>query len=91
MFSYLPELLSRHLSPADPITLEYTVRVDQEYNMGPTAFDIDVELENPLRDRIKLTTQKHNHLQKDINSLDEQVRLIFKTVDFWLVVWQKKC
>ncbi|BFZ63228.1 SWI/SNF and RSC complex subunit Ssr3 [Saitoella coloradoensis] len=29
--------------PADPITLTYTVKVDQETTMAPTAFDIEIE------------------------------------------------
>lgn len=30
--------------PADPIVLEYTIRVDKEYHIGQYAFDVDVEL-----------------------------------------------
>ena len=82
MFSHFPELLHRHLFPSDPITLEYTVRVeDKDVNVGPVAYDVDVELENPLRDRIKMITQKNSAAQRDINALDEQVLLIPYTVN----------
>ena len=73
MFSYLPELLIRHLLPCDPIALEYTVKVDKEMNLGPSAFDVQVELENPLRDRIKMVTQRNSTIQREISLLDEQV------------------
>ncbi len=80
MFSSLPELLIRHLLPCDPIVLEYTVKVDKEFNYCPTAFDIQVELENPIRDRIKMITQKHGVLQRELTHLDEQISAIVQCI-----------
>jgi SWI/SNF-related matrix-associated actin-dependent regulator of chromatin subfamily D len=80
MFPYLPELLVRHLLPCDPIVLDYTIKVDKEHHYSTTAYDIDVELENPIRDRIKMITQRHGILQRELSVLDEQISAIVQSI-----------
>ena len=73
VFYGLPELLVRHMFPATPIVLDYTIQVNQEAHVHPVAFDIEVEVESPLRDRIKTVAQGNGPIQKEISVLDEQV------------------
>ena len=80
MFPYLPELLVRHLLPCDPIVMDYTIKVDKEHHYSTTAYDIDVELENPIRDRIKMITQRHGILQRELSVLDEQISAIVQSI-----------
>jgi SWI/SNF-related matrix-associated actin-dependent regulator of chromatin subfamily D len=73
VFYGFPEQLIRHMFPDTPIVLDYTVKVHKEAHLHPVAFDVQVELESPLRDRIKTVAQGNGPIQKEIAVLDEQV------------------
>lgn len=45
-FHHIPEVVNRHLHPSGPVVLEYWVRTDKEEYRHPTAFDVEVELED---------------------------------------------
>ncbi|PKI82881.1 non-specific serine/threonine protein kinase [Malassezia vespertilionis] len=76
-FHHIPEVLHRFLHPPQPIVLEYYVRTDKAENKHPTAFDIELEM-----DDWAVRTKQHNVLARfDANStlnneiaqLDEQI------------------
>ncbi|KAJ3051187.1 SWI SNF, matrix associated, actin dependent regulator of chromatin, sub d, member 3 [Rhizophlyctis rosea] len=72
-FSSIPELLQRHLFPPDPVVIEYTVKVDKEFNMGQTAYDIEVEVDDPIRETMRNVAQPDPALTKEIVELDEKI------------------
>jgi SWI/SNF-related matrix-associated actin-dependent regulator of chromatin subfamily D len=45
-FHHIPEVVNRHLHPPAPVVLEYWVRTDKDVYKHPTAFDIEVEVED---------------------------------------------
>lgn len=69
-FPQIPELLSHLLLPADPIVLDYTVRVDKEYNLGQYAYDVDVEVPDLTH---QAAIGEIPNLSRDINVLEERI------------------
>jgi SWI/SNF-related matrix-associated actin-dependent regulator of chromatin subfamily D len=52
-FPHIPDLMNRFLEPAEPIALNYVVRVDKESsNNPPQTYDIDLTLDHPIRNRM---------------------------------------
>jgi SWI/SNF-related matrix-associated actin-dependent regulator of chromatin subfamily D len=88
MFPNLPELLSRHLFPADPVVLNYTVRyeivydrVDKLYHFHPQAYDIQVPVNDPVRERLSQASVGNVALQKEISLLDDKIAAIIQTIN----------
>lgn len=71
-FSDLPDLIDRHLSQPDPIVFEYKIRVDKQFNQGPTAYDMDVELDSILRQKM-LNIVSSSQPQKEVMALDDKI------------------
>ncbi|KAF1804832.1 hypothetical protein FB192DRAFT_1274326 [Mucor lusitanicus] len=71
-FSDLPDLINRHLSQPDPIVLEYKIRVDKQFNQGPMAYDMDVELDSILRQKM-LNIVASSQPQKEVMALDDKI------------------
>ncbi|KAI8639262.1 hypothetical protein BD408DRAFT_435288 [Parasitella parasitica] len=70
--SDLPELINRHLSQPDPIVLEYKIRVNKQFNQGPVAYDMDVELDSILRQKM-MNVISSSQPQKDAMALDDKI------------------
>src|SRR5271169_6768478 len=52
-FPQIPDLMNRFLEPAEPIVLNYVVRVDkQSSNNPPQSYDVDLTLDHPIRNRM---------------------------------------
>ncbi|CAO3630626.1 unnamed protein product [Cunninghamella echinulata] len=71
-FSSLPEIINQHLTRPDPIVLNYTIRVDKEFYHSPKAFDVDVELDSVLRQKM-MNQVSAQQLQKQIMELDDKI------------------
>ncbi|CAO3594867.1 unnamed protein product [Absidia cylindrospora] len=71
-FSALPDLINQHLSRPDPIVLNYTIRVDKEFYQSPKAFDVDVELDSVIRQKM-LNQISSQQSQKQIMELDDKI------------------
>lgn len=80
----LHEYVTQHLRPLPPITLPYTIRVDEDFHQNPqsTVYDVQVLVDDPLRTSMPylLNNSEYAAMLKDISSLDEQLaRLIQAT------------
>ncbi|KAK2603935.1 SWI/SNF and RSC complex subunit Ssr3 [Conoideocrella luteorostrata] len=81
---YIPmlnEYVAQHLRPLPPISLPYTIRVDEEFHKDPqaTVYDVQVLLDDPLRSTLQPLVNKGDYaaMLKDVTLLDEQLaRLI---------------
>lgn len=52
-FPNIPEMMNRFLEPAEPIVLNYVVRVDKASStLPPQYYDIDLLLDHPIRTRM---------------------------------------
>ncbi|KAG2197166.1 hypothetical protein INT47_009473 [Mucor saturninus] len=71
-FSQLPDLISQHLSRPDPIVLNYTIRVDKQFNQSTKAYDMDVELDSVVRQKM-MNIVASSQTQKDIMGLDDKI------------------
>ncbi|KAG2234565.1 hypothetical protein INT48_000468 [Thamnidium elegans] len=71
-FSQLPELVNNHLSRPDPIVLEYTINVDKQFNHSTKAYDMDVELDSVVRQKM-MNVVASSQTQKDIMALDDKI------------------
>jgi SWI/SNF-related matrix-associated actin-dependent regulator of chromatin subfamily D len=83
-FPRMSEYIMRHLQPLDPVVLEYTVRVDDEFHKDPqpTVYDIDVTVDDPLRATLaQLFTGPHyGNMLKEVTALDDKlVKLVQAT------------
>ncbi|KAL4215220.1 Yip1-domain-containing protein [Rhizopus microsporus] len=71
-FHEIPELIQRQVTQPDPIVLEYTIRVDKRFNMSSKAYDVDVELDSVLKQKM-MNVVAASQVQKDILSLDDKI------------------
>jgi SWI/SNF-related matrix-associated actin-dependent regulator of chromatin subfamily D len=52
-FPNIPEMMNRFIEPAEPIVLNYVVRVDKtSANSPPQYYDLDLSLDHPIRQRM---------------------------------------
>lgn len=56
----------------DPIVLEYTIRVDKQFSTSATVYDMDVELDSVVRQKM-MHTVASSQSQKDILALDDKI------------------
>ncbi|KAI8143117.1 hypothetical protein BJV82DRAFT_611421 [Fennellomyces sp. T-0311] len=71
-FSHIPELINNHLARPDPIVINYTIRVDKDFHQSPQAYDIDVELDSVVRQKM-MNSVASTQLQKEIMQLDDKI------------------
>ncbi|KAI8364315.1 BAF60b [Choanephora cucurbitarum] len=71
-FSQLPELILQHLSRPDPIMIEYTIRVDKPFHASSKAYDIEVELDSMVRQKM-MQIVSSTQTQKEIMALDDKI------------------
>lgn len=75
-----------HLHPLPPVKLNYTIRVDQEFqqndNPEPTVYDIKIVTDDPLRARILAITSSSQTAQnlRQITTLDDQLAVIIQGI-----------
>ncbi|KAL1971246.1 hypothetical protein VTN77DRAFT_198 [Rasamsonia byssochlamydoides] len=83
-FPQIPEAISAHTSPLDPIKLPYTIRVDQEFHKDPTPtiYDIRVAVDDPLRQKMIALTSNPQYAAsiRQISLLDDQLSLIIQAL-----------
>jgi SWI/SNF-related matrix-associated actin-dependent regulator of chromatin subfamily D len=71
-FPQIPELVNRHLQPIDPISIDYTIRIDKEFHQSRYAYDIEIELDDPNKARLaSIITNTVN--QREIQNLDDKI------------------
>lgn len=80
----LSEYVTQHIRPLPPISLPYTIRVDEEFHKDPrpTVYDIQVLVDDPLRSTMQplINNSQYASMLKDVTVLDEQLaRLIQAT------------
>lgn len=83
-FPQIPENISAHTSPMDPIKLPYTIRVDEEFhkNPTPTIYDIRVAVDDPLRQKMIALTSNPQYAanMRQIAALDDQLALVIQAL-----------
>jgi SWI/SNF-related matrix-associated actin-dependent regulator of chromatin subfamily D len=80
-FPQIMELLSPHLSQRDPIVIDYVVRVDKESTVGETAYDIELEVDDPVRSDMAKVLENWYSDQQEILELDSQIALSVQTIN----------
>ncbi|KAJ3215939.1 SWI SNF- matrix-associated actin-dependent regulator of chromatin sub D [Dinochytrium kinnereticum] len=73
-FIQIPELILPHLRPCDPVQIDFTIKIDQEYTLSNIAYDVEVEVDDPVTaqmNRIALTGDPNT--QKEIADLNEMI------------------
>lgn len=71
-FSQLPELVSQHLSKPDPVVIEYLIRVDKPFHASSKVYDVEVELESAVRQKM-MHIVSSTQSQKEIMAHDEKI------------------
>ena len=56
-FPQVPDLLTAHLSPADPVTIDYVVKTDAATTYAPQFWDVEVEVDDGTRQDTLKTLQ----------------------------------
>ncbi|BFZ54991.1 SWI/SNF and RSC complex subunit Ssr3 [Savitreella phatthalungensis] len=57
-FPTVPELITRHLSPVEPITLKYTIKTSADRTVAPEYYDVEVDVDDGSRLAVRQTLQK---------------------------------
>ncbi|TIA70087.1 hypothetical protein E3P77_00295 [Wallemia ichthyophaga] len=72
----LPDVVQKYLIPVEPVVLEYTVMVDKELTQSEHAFDINIDVEDAIKQKMAntITAYMPNHdLSQRIAQLDEEI------------------
>ncbi|ETN44172.1 uncharacterized protein HMPREF1541_10722 [Cyphellophora europaea CBS 101466] len=85
LFPQVAERIMPHLHPLPPLKLQYTIRVDQEFQSvepQPTIYDIKITTDDPLRSRIMAITSSSQTAQnlRQINTIDEQLAVVIQAI-----------
>lgn len=76
-FHHIPEVVNRHLHPLRPVVVEYWVRTDVDVNKHPTAYDIEMELDDwsvrAKQDRVLSLFDAQSERTREIAELDEKI------------------
>lgn len=80
----LNDYVAHHLGPLDPINLQYTVRVDEEFHKDPqpTVYDIQVLVDDPLQNSLQpfLNNPQFATMLKEVNLLDDQLARVVQAI-----------
>ncbi|KAM0245341.1 hypothetical protein ACHAQJ_010582 [Trichoderma viride] len=80
----LSEYVMPHLRPLPPISLSYTIRVDEEFhrNPQPTVYDVQVLVEDPARANLRplLNNPQYATTLKQVTMLDEQLARLVQAI-----------
>ncbi|KAM3547717.1 hypothetical protein ARSEF4850_009848 [Beauveria asiatica] len=80
----LNDYVAQNLRPLPPVSLPYTIRVDEGFhkNPQPTIYDIQVAISDPLRASLQEVINNPQYLAmlKDISGLDEQLARLVQAV-----------
>jgi SWI/SNF-related matrix-associated actin-dependent regulator of chromatin subfamily D len=91
-FPNLPQLIKPHLTTLPPIQLQYTIRVDKDYNSPaadsgkaasePTIYDVQVALEDPMQPLFQDILRRPDSIQtlQEIQKIDEQLVLLMGAI-----------
>ncbi|KAH7396614.1 hypothetical protein DE146DRAFT_657237 [Phaeosphaeria sp. MPI-PUGE-AT-0046c] len=91
-FPNLPQLIKPHLTTLPPIQLQYTIRVDKDYNTPspdsgkpasePTIYDVQVALEDPMQPLFQEILRRPDSIQtlQEIQKIDEQLVLLMGAI-----------
>ena len=91
-FPTLPQLIKPHLQTLPPISLDYTIRVDKDYNSPapdsgktasqPTVYDVQVALEDPMQPMFQEILRRPDNIQtlQEIHNIDEQLVLLMGAI-----------
>ncbi|KAL6906560.1 hypothetical protein GGI43DRAFT_232432 [Trichoderma evansii] len=80
----LSEYVMPHLRPLPPISLPYTIRVDEEFhrNPQPTVYDVQVLVEDPAKANLRpiLNNPQYATTLKQVTALDEQLARLVQAI-----------
>ena len=75
MMYELPSLIKSHLSPIDPIIIDYTISVHQGFSTSRYVYDVEVEVEDLIK--AKMQNVINAGISKEISVLEDQVAFVF--------------
>ncbi|ANB12389.1 Snf12p [Sugiyamaella lignohabitans] len=81
LFPHIMDLLTPHLSPRDPIVINYVVRVDRDQPVGETAYDIEIEVDDPVRAELTKTLETWYNDQPQILDIDNHIALAVQALN----------
>ncbi|OLN95318.1 SWI/SNF and RSC complexes subunit ssr3 [Colletotrichum chlorophyti] len=80
----LNDYIQPHLRPLPPISLPYTVRVDEEFHKDfqPTIYDVRVAVDDPLRSKLVpfVTNPAYAGALKEVASMDEHLATLVSAI-----------
>ncbi|KAK3191811.1 SWI/SNF and RSC complex subunit Ssr3 [Lecanicillium sp. MT-2017a] len=84
---YIPmlnEYVTQHLRPLPPVSLPYTIRVDEDFHKDPqpTIYDVQVTLDDPLRITLQnlVNNPQYASMLKEMTGLDDQLARLIQAI-----------
>jgi SWI/SNF-related matrix-associated actin-dependent regulator of chromatin subfamily D len=85
--SDLPGLITPFLLPLDPIVLNYTIKLDNEYHQAPFAYDVTLPILQPaaflypnVAGNSSQSASRFVHTQQEITKYDERITRLIQTL-----------
>lgn len=80
-FPHIMELLNPHLAIREPIVIEYEVQVDRESNLGEVAYDIEIEVDDPIKIQMEDLLKNWFSNQQQIMELDDSIAVSVQSLN----------
>jgi hypothetical protein len=92
LFDVLPDLVNRHLTAPDPIVVHYTINPAIQPPERPTAWDMDIKMEDTLL-KSKMSTLVHasKESSQTLAKMDEEVKILKIFQAAWLTRVSTDC
>ncbi|ORY45990.1 hypothetical protein BCR33DRAFT_716000 [Rhizoclosmatium globosum] len=79
--THLPDHLNAHFFPLDPITLDYTIKLDKPLTTSSVGYDIDVEVDSPIKANIlSIVGGGDPTPYKEISAIDDEITKLVQKV-----------
>jgi len=81
-FPQMPEFINHHLLPPDPIIIDYKIRMNERNpNEAEYAYDIEVEVDDAVRNRISSVVSVLQENTKEYMDIDEKISKIIQAIN----------
>ncbi|ODQ65243.1 hypothetical protein NADFUDRAFT_83280 [Nadsonia fulvescens var. elongata DSM 6958] len=80
-FPLIVDHIQPHLHQRPPIVLDYVIRTDIENTLGETAFDIVVEIDDPVQEQMAEMLSNWHNDQPEIIAIDDQIALTIQSLN----------
>lgn len=76
-------MILSHITPLDPITINYTIRTDVSSFFSPTVYDVTVYSDDPIRGKMHsvVGSPRYSEALREIQTMDDHIAVMVQALD----------